>query len=188
MNKRRFLIIFIFLLSGLFITSSIFAQTPKTKKFIHADRNRDGSVDAKEMHMERKWEQRQRAKVNAWWERRADTNNDGIVDNNELSAWKTLEREHIDLNNDGVIDAKERRLCWRHARSKVNTTLEQKYDKNSNGWLEPEEAKELLKDRYTLIKTGGKAKVDTDIENEYDTDQDGIIDASEAEALREDLQ
>jgi Ca2+-binding EF-hand superfamily protein len=137
--------------------------------------------------MEKKWEEKQRT-VNTWWEKRADTNNDGKVDADELSAWKKLEKERIDLNNDGVIDAKEKRLSWRHGRSKVNTALEQKYDKNSDGWLEPDEIKELLKDKHALIKTQGKAKVDTAIEAEYDTDKDGIIDASEAKALKEDTQ
>jgi len=171
-----------------FFASNIAAQPPKGVKFKHADRNKDAVVDEKEMHMEKKWEQKQRAKPNTWWEKRADTNNDGKVDTNELSAWKKLEKERIDLNNDGVIDAKERRLCWRHARSRVNTPLEKKYDANADGWLEPTEVKEMLKDKYELIKTHGKAKVDTELEQNYDTNKDGIIDAKEADTLKEDTQ
>ncbi len=147
-------------------------------KFKHADRNKDGVVDRKEMLMEKKWEKKQKSKVNTWWERRADTNKDGIVDAGELSSWKKLERERIDLDGDGVISPKERRLCWRHARSRVNTASEAKYDVNNDGWLEPEEVKEFLKDRYVLIKTKGQAKVDSLIEEEYDTDNDGIISLS----------
>ena len=190
MFRKMFLGIFMVLVLACLV-SLVLAQPPKPPKvvkFKHADRNKDGTVDKKEMQVEKKWEQKQRSKVNTWWEKRADTNSDGKVSADELSSWKKLEKERIDLNNDGVIDAKERRLCWRHGRSRVNTALEQKYDTNSDGWLEPAEVKELLKDKYTLIKTKGKAKVDTDLESEYDTDQDGIIDASESGALKEDTQ
>jgi hypothetical protein len=64
--------------------------------------------------------------------------------------------------------------------------LEKKYDANVDGWLEPAEVKEMLKDRYTLIKTKGKAKVDTAIEEDYDKNEDGVIDAQEAEEMKED--
>lgn len=167
--------------------STIAAPPDMAIRHRHADRNKDGVVDRKEMYMQKKWEQKYRANVNTWWERRADTNGDGKVDANELSAWRKLERERIDLNNDGVIDAKERRLCWRHARSRVNTPLERKYDKNHDGWLEPDEVRELLQDKYKLIKTHGKAGVDTLTEAEYDINGDGLIDSREAGALREDL-
>ena len=126
----------------------------------HADRNKDGRVDRKEWHMEKEWERN----------------------------WKTLESQRLDLNGDGVISPKERRRCWAHARSRVNTALEAKYDTNNDGWLQPEETKEFLQDRQALIKTEGKAQVDSSIEEEYDTDGDGIIDAQEAEALKEDLE
>lgn len=168
------------------LVSNAMAKPPAEARFQHADRNKDGVVDKKEIHMEKQWENRQNAKVNSWWERRADTNNDGTVDSAELASWKQLTKERIDLNNDGVIDAKERRLSWRHARARVNTALEKKYDANSDGWLEPAEVKEMLKDRYTLIKTEGKAKVDTAIEEDYDTNEDGIIDAQEAKVMKED--
>jgi hypothetical protein len=185
MYKKLFFWVFIILFLG-GVVSLALAQPSRAAKLKHADKNKDGVVDRKEMHMEKAWEHKQGAKVNTWWERRADTNNDGVVDSTELSSWKQFEKESLDLNNDGVVDAKERRLCWKHARSRVNTALEQKYDKNGDGWLEPAEAKEMLKDRYTLIKTQGQAKVDSAVEEEYDTNNDGVIDASEAEAMKED--
>lgn len=187
MQRKIIFIANITVLILIFFISGSLAQSSKALKVKHADKNKDGVIDRKELRMEKGWEQKQHSKVNTWWERRADTNNDGIVDNSELSAWKTLEKERIDLNSDGIIDAKERRLCWRHARSRVNTALENKYDTNGDGWLEPDEVKELLKDRYTLIKTSAQAKVDTEIEAEYDTNNDGIIDANEAKDLKEDL-
>jgi Ca2+-binding EF-hand superfamily protein len=133
------------------------------------------------------WRRAPKKKVNTWWENRADTNNNGVVDAQELNAWRKLEREKIDLNNDGTIDAKERRLSWRHARSKVNTDLEKKYDANGDGWLETAEVKQLLQDRYILIKTHGKAKVNSALEEEYDTNNDGVIDPAEAEVMKDDL-
>lgn len=186
MYKRLMFIIIMVLALTVFV-SQVMAKPPAKAWFKHADKNKDGVVDKKEIHMEKQWEQEQRAKVNSWWERRADTNNDGTVDSAELASWKQLTKERLDLNNDGVIDAKERRLSWRHARSRVNTALEKKYDANADGWLEPAEVKELLKDRYTLIKTTGKAKVDTAIEEDYDTNEDGVIDAQEAEAMEVDM-
>jgi len=205
----RRILVFVILLVMAFPFMAAAKQVGSEVKFKHADRNKDGVIDRKEMHMEKEWEHRQRvreaeaggnvtqtenelrhrqrSRVNTWWEKRADTNNDGVVDSNELSAWKKLEKERIDLNNDGVIDAKERRLCWRHARSKVNKPIEAKYDKNSNGWLEPDEVKAMLRDKQQMIKTGGKAKVDTAVEEEYDKNKDGVIDANEAGDLKEDL-
>jgi Ca2+-binding EF-hand superfamily protein len=188
MQKKIFVVLSMILSISMLIMSLAEAKPAKGMKFKHVDKNKDGVVDKKEMQVEKTWEHKQKAQVNTWWEKRADTDGNGKVDANEVSAWKKLEKERIDLNNDGTIDAKERRLCWRHARSRVNTALEKKYDANADGWLEPAEVKELLKDRYTLIKTKGKAKVDTELESTYDTNEDGIIDSNEAEALKEDTQ
>lgn len=182
---KKVLLSAMFLLIGTFLTQ---ARPIPVQRFKHADKNKDGVVDKREAHKERVWEHKQRSRVNTWWESRADTDNDGRVDAQELSAWKALEKERIDLNNDGTIDAKERRLCWRHARSRVNSAIEKKYDANSDGWLQPQEVKELLKDRYTLIVTDGKAKVGTSIEAEYDTNGDGILDLDEAKELKNDLE
>ena len=186
MSKRIiFLSVFLFLFCSGYLSA---AQPGMGAKFKHTDKNNDGIVDNKERHMEKAWEHKVRTSVNNWWERRADTNGDGTVDSNELSAWKTLEKERIDLNNDGVIDAKERRLCWRHGRSKVNTAIEAKYDKNSDGWLDPEEVREMLKAKHALILSNGQAKVDSELEEEYDINNDGVIDLKEAELLKEDTQ
>jgi len=188
MYKNLLLCLFVVMLS-LCLVGLVLANPPTpADKFKHADKNKDGVVDKKEMHMEKQWEQKQHSKVNTWWEKRADTNGDGKVDSNELTAWKKLEKEQLDLNNDGIIDAKEKRLYWKNSSTRVNTAVEKKYDTNGNGWLEPAEAKEMLKDKHTLIKTNGQAKVDTDLEAEYDTNGDGVIDANEAGALKQDIQ
>jgi hypothetical protein len=169
-------------------TASVFARQPsKEARFEHADRNDDGTVDQKEMKMEKKWGNKQRSKVNAPWGEKADANKDGIVDKNGAASWKSGQKERIDLNNDGVIDPKERGMSWKHSRIKVNKPIEAKYDADGNGWLEPEEVKQMLQDKHTIIKTKGKAKVDTEIEAQYDDNKDGVIDASEASDLKDDL-
>jgi Ca2+-binding EF-hand superfamily protein len=190
MIKKGILSLVMVLLAA-FLVSSVEAQPKKgpKPKFRHTDRNKDGRVDRKEMRMQKKWEKKQRAeKVKTWWHKRADTDGDGKLNAQERAAWKTLTKERIDLDGDGVISPKERRLCWRHARSRVNTALEKKYDANDNGWLEPEEVKELFKNRYEHIKAHGKAKVDSPLEEEYDENDDGVIDANEAEVINEDIE
>jgi len=194
--------------AGLALVSLVFANPPAAARARHADRNKDGVVDRKEVKMERRWEHKQHMKtvdknadgviqpaekkleasrVNTPWEKRADTNSDGRVSADEFSAWKAQAKERIDLNDDGTIDAKERRLSWRHSKARVNKPLEAKYDANGDGWLQPEEVKQMLKAKHELIKTRGKAKVDTDIEKEYDANNDGILDAEEAASMAEDL-
>jgi len=129
----------------------------------HADKNKDGVVDQKEIQIQ-KAEHQEKALVDTKWEAKADT------------------------NNDGVVDAHEKMVSWKHGKAKVNTPLEAKYDANHDGWLEPAEAKELVTDRYELIKTGGKATVDTDIEKQYDANKDGILDQREARVMFDDIQ
>ncbi len=202
------------LLLGLIFIATVAEAGPK-EKFKHADKNKDGSIDKKEMHMEKDWEHKKKEKAkdifkeadinkdgmvseseinnwkptknaNSWWKKRADTNNDGVVSEEEVAAWKKLCREKMDLNGDGKIDPKERRKCWRHAKSKANTVIEKKYDSNKDGWLQESEVKEMLKDKRELIKTKGKAKADTEVEKEYDANKDGVIDSNEAESMKED--
>ena len=92
--------------------------------------------------------------------------------------------EHADRNDDGKVDRKEMKIEKDWERRRVNTSVEKKYDFNADGWLEPAEIREMLKDKQTLIKTSGKAKVDSPIEAEYDANKDGVIDSVEAVALR----
>jgi hypothetical protein len=105
---------------------------------------------------------RECSKVDTKWEARADKNKDGRVDKVEAHRWK-------------------------RRRHQVNTSVEKKHDVNCNGYLEPQEAKEMLKDKCAIINTHGKAKVDSAIEAEYDTNKDGVIDAAEAGCLKEAL-
>ncbi|MBN2121324.1 MAG: hypothetical protein JW734_09770 [Candidatus Omnitrophica bacterium] len=185
MSKRLLVGFFMVLFFGCAVFSGL-AKPPKAK-LKHADKNKDGVVTKSEWQKEKEWEQDKKSNVNTWWEKKADTDADGKVSSSELSDWKASEKDKADLNDDGVVDSKEKRLSWQRSRSKVNTSEEKKYDQDGDGWLSTDEAKEMLSDRYTLIKTNGKAKVDSDIEAEYDADNDGIIDSDEAGQLKEDL-
>ncbi|MCX5709005.1 MAG: hypothetical protein NTY14_08595 [Candidatus Omnitrophica bacterium] len=106
----------------------------------------------------------------------ADRNDDGVVDKKEIRMEKKWEQRRIDKDHDLVPDKLENK-------ARVNTALEQKYDANQDGVLERAEAKQMIKDRYELIKTQGKAKVDTAIEAQYDANNDGVLDATEAAAM-----
>jgi Ca2+-binding EF-hand superfamily protein len=187
MYKRIFFCLTVFLISCFFIPSVIMAGPAKAGKFQHADRNNDGSVDKKELKMEKDFERDQKSKVNNWWEKKADTNSDGKVDGNESFSWKAQQKERMDLNSDGKIDPKEKGLSWRHGRSKVNKPAEAKFDADNDGWLAPEEARQMLSEKARLVRTKGKASVDTDLEAQYDTDSNGIISPEEAEVMKEDV-
>jgi Ca2+-binding EF-hand superfamily protein len=141
-----------------------------------------------QMSGEENFDGTQNDEADSWWQQRADTNKDGAVDADELSAWKDLESGRIDSNHDGQVDDKERKLVWKLIRSPVTTELEQEFDLDSNGWLEPEEARKLLFRRIEVIlKTNGKGAIKTGLEELYDTNGDGVIDLEEVKILREDL-
>jgi Ca2+-binding EF-hand superfamily protein len=141
-----------------------------------------------QMSGEENFDGTQNDEADSWWQQRADTNKDGAVDADELSAWKDLESERIDSNNDGQIDDKERKLVWKLLPSPVTTELEQKFDLDSNGWLDPEEARKLLFRRVEVIlQTNGKGAIKTGLEELYDTNGDGVVDLEELKILREDL-
>ncbi len=164
------------------------AKPTPQQKFRHADRNNDGTVDRTERTMERNWELNKRSNVNTKWEEKADTDQDGKVSATEAETWKQEKQAATDLNGDGVIDSNEKLVSFKQARSRVNTAVETKYDADGDGWISCDEAKQLLQDKYTIIKTDGKAKVDTAVEKAYDTNLDGVIDSSEAAQIKEILE
>ena len=136
MYKKSLVLLISLLLVG--VSTTVFAEVSeptKAEKFEHADKNDDGAVDNKEIHMEKKWEQKKAAEN----------------------------------------------------RSFVNSPAEKRYDIDGNGWLDSKETKALLKDKYAIIQTDGKAKVNTAIETKYDANKDGVIDAAEAEAMQNDM-
>jgi hypothetical protein len=52
----------------------------------HADKNKDGTVTARELKQEKKWERNKKAEVNTPREAKADANNDGVIDKEEAAA------------------------------------------------------------------------------------------------------
>lgn len=133
------------------------------------------------------------ARVDTDIEREFDVNGDGVIDRREAHALRVALGERAivdkqwekiaDRNKDGKVDAHEAKVFWRKHKSKVDTPIEKKYDADGNGWLSGSEAKKMLGDLATLIKTNGKAKVNTPLEKQFDANADGIIDSAEAQAL-----
>lgn len=140
--RRKYLYLWMVFLFLSVVSFSVMAKPSLKSRVKHADKNKDGVVDKKEIKLEKKWEHKQRVKA---------------------------------------------RNKWRHKKMKVNNKFEKKYDSDSNGWLNPSETKVMLKAKYSLIKSNGKAKVNTAAEEEYDVNEDGILDVSEAKKLKEDL-
>jgi len=160
-------------------------DTPREARI---DKNKDGIVEKKELIMAKKGKVAgPKAKALSWYAARADTNHDGKVDAAEVAAWNKIMEAKSDLNKDGVMDAAEKRLIWKQRGIPANTAARQRYDKNGDGWLEPAEVKEMLRDKYIVAKTNGKAIVDTEVEAQYDTNKDGVIDPDEAVAMADDI-
>ena len=174
-----------FAIAALVLGISTAQAEPKpsaAKRMQHADRNDDGVVTAREMQKEKQFEHNQRSTVNQPWEERADADGDGKVEPVEARAYRL---QIIDLNKDGTITVEERRAFQGSWKRIVTSDVERKYDANGNGSLEWPEARELLKDRLTIVNTDGKAIVNTDTEREFDDNGDGVIDGVEAARLKE---
>jgi len=139
----------------------------------HADRNKDGQVDKKEQ----KLEQRQKAKVDTRWEKKADVDKDGIVEPKEAAAAKKYLREKsvvdrpweeaADANKDGKVD-------WQEIRVYHKTQM----DSDHNGIVSVEER------RAYWVKT--KSVVNTEYEKKYDTDGDGYLSWTEGKEMLKD--
>ncbi|MCF7870799.1 MAG: hypothetical protein K9L95_01480 [Candidatus Omnitrophica bacterium] len=110
----------------------------------------------------------------------ADKNDDGIVDRKEKRIERNWERKQR-------IEANKARASWKYERFNVSNKFEKKYDYDQDGWLSPDESKDLLEDKKTIIKSKGKAKVNTAVERLYDENDDGVIDADELEEIKEDF-
>jgi Ca2+-binding EF-hand superfamily protein len=176
--NQIFLCIFIFLVVLLAVS---WAQISGDEKLNDAENEEADTINAEQVQED------QEGKVDSWWKERPDLNKDGSIDAEELDAWNS-EKEFIDLNRDGQIDDAEKRLAWKCIRSPIKTELEQKFDENNDGWLEPEEARNLLIRRVDFIyQTNGKGAIKTALEELYDTNGDGAIDLEEVKTLKEDL-
>ena len=124
MHKRVFFCLLVFVL--VFTVSA----SAKGKKFKHADKNKDGVVDKKEWKMQKKWEHRQRSRVNNKFERKYDADGDGWLEPSE--AKKLLEDKWQLIKTEG--------------KAKVDCPIEAEYDINSNGIIDYEEAQAMKED------------------------------------------
>jgi hypothetical protein len=77
---------------------------------------------------------------------------------------------------------------WQYTNYPVKTELDKKYDIDSSGFLEPNESRRALKDKYEMVQTTGETGVDMDLLREYDANGNGAIDAREAQEIRDDLE
>jgi hypothetical protein len=86
------------------------------------------------------------------------------------------------------VEVKRSEPDWKTKGCVVETKAQMVYDLNGNGWLEPDEAKKYLNDRYHKIFNYADTGVDSDLLRAYDTNANGAIDPREAQAIREDCQ
>jgi len=112
--------------------TAILAAPPKAEKFKHADKNKDGVIDAKEVKMERSWERsritrRGKAKVNTPLESKYDADADGWLDDAEA---KELLKDRYELVKTS-------------GKAKVDSAFEQAYDFNNDGVLDADEAESM---------------------------------------------
>ena len=157
-------------------------DSPREKK---DDTDNNGRVDRNEAAKARaRCYLRRRSTTDRAWEKEADENSDGKVDGKELQTYR---KSKLDTDDNGEITAAERRAYWLKKKAVVNTKTEKKYDKDKDGYLTGEEAREMMKDMLRIVNTKGKAKVNTDIEREFDVNNDSVIDRKEAKALRKAL-
>ena len=103
--------------------------------------------------------------------------------------------KHADMNKDGKVDAKEMWMqkAWDYQQGneracKVNTRLERKYDADGNGWLDNQEARNMLRARYRYMKRRRMTKVDNPFEAKFDINSNGYIDTGELQALKDAIQ
>lgn len=62
--------------------------------------------------------------------------------------------EYVDVDKNGTINETDIRQQWKYKNYSVKTPEDAKYDIDRDGWLEPEESREALKQHYDDIKFG----------------------------------
>lgn len=86
---------------------------------------------------------------------------------------------------DSYSDEENKWMHWQP--TKATTPIEIKYDKNGNGWIEPIERREMLKDTIAQVKEKGTAKVESPIQAQYDKNKNGVIDVIEVKMIQPDI-
>lgn len=73
----------------------------------------------------------------------ADTNKDGSVDKAEAQAMHDKHFKEMDTNHDGKLDKEEMKACAQHSRHDMGTMGFMGSDKDNDGTLDRDEAKQL---------------------------------------------
>lgn len=108
----------------------------------------------------------------------------------KMAATKKDVKPPIVKKNGGPspsVQPSKKKPSWQTGPVKAEGPVETRYDADGDGWLAPQENKELLKDKMKIINARGKTKVETAAEREYDLDHNSYIDETEAEPLKKDL-
>lgn len=153
-------------------------STVDTEKKAKMDKNDDSRGGPKEI-LEAKTAEylKEDSEVDTKWEKKTDTNDDGVVDRSEIE-------DRYDRNDDGKITPQEARTALQRQQAKVSNPFERRYDADGNGWISHQERREMAKAKLRLIDTHGKAKVDTPWERTFDKNNDGVINRQEAVLMR----
>ena len=71
--------------------------------------------------------------------------------------------------------------------TRVSNWTERKYDADRDNYLQPAEAKRLLRDRYNEIKSEYKPVVTNSIESQYDLNKNGLLEKPEIADIAKDI-
>lgn len=76
---------------------------------------------------------------------------------------------------------------WANTDTRVTKWGQRKYDANKDGYLQPAEARQMLKDRYSVLAAKPNPKVNDEIEAYYDKNNNGYLEKAEVDALKKDI-
>lgn len=84
-------------------------------------------------------------------------------------------------NNTANTTSTKQEPKWKTTNIPVTNDKYKEYDLDSSGYLEPQETKKMLRDKYNRVDFD--RQIDMDIVRDYDTNDDGVLDPREAEDI-----
>ncbi len=76
---------------------------------------------------------------------------------------------------------------WKRTSMSVTSRYERRFDENRDGYLQPDETKSLLQERYSRLKRQRNPRVVTPAEQQYDFNNNEIFEDNELKALSQDI-
>jgi len=76
---------------------------------------------------------------------------------------------------------------WTTRDVRVSNWSERRHDDNRDGYLQPNESKALLKDRYDAIRGRSSASIGSSVEDQYDFNNNNRLDKNEIAAIGADI-